>query len=89
MRWRTVLFRLLLAALLVPAVGLTVLRLLEPELGVLVRLVSFAPVALLLYSVAFALVLGKLVFPATESVRAWMAVMVVVIVARTVFCSRR
>lgn len=80
MRWHTVLFRLLLAALLVPAVGLTVLRLLEPELGVLVRLVSFAPVALLLYFVAFALVLGKLVFPATESVRAWMAVMVVVLV---------
>ena len=80
MRWHTVLFRLVLAALLVPAVGLTVLRLLEPELGVLVRLTSFTPVALPLYIVAFAMVLGKLVFPATESVRAWTAVMVVVLV---------
>jgi len=80
MRWHTVLFRLLLAAVLVPAVGLTVLRLMEPELGVLVRLTSFAPVALLLYLVAFALVLGKLVFPGIESVRAWLTLMVVVLV---------
>jgi endonuclease/exonuclease/phosphatase (EEP) superfamily protein YafD len=57
-----------------------VLRLLEPERGLLVRLTSFTPVALLLYFVALALVLGKLVFPSTESVRAWTAVMVVVLV---------
>lgn len=80
MRWHTVLFRLVLAGLLVPAVGLTLLRLLEPEVGVLVRLTSFAPVALPLYFVAFAMVLGKLVFPGTESVRAWTTLMAVVLV---------
>ena len=80
MRWQTVLFRLLLAGLLVPALGLTALRLIEPGLGVLVRLTSFTPVALVLYAAAFTLVLGKLVFPARESVRAWTAIMAVVVV---------
>ena len=82
MRWQTVLFRLLLAGLLVPALGLTALRLIEPGLGVLVRLTSFTPVALVLYAAAFTLVLGKLVFPARESVRDWTAIMAVVVYSR-------
>jgi endonuclease/exonuclease/phosphatase (EEP) superfamily protein YafD len=79
-RWQTVAFRLLLAGPLVPAVGLTLLRLLEPQPGVLVRLTSFVPLALPLYVLAFALVLGKLVFPGRESMRPWLAVMVLVLV---------
>jgi endonuclease/exonuclease/phosphatase (EEP) superfamily protein YafD len=80
MRWQTALFRLLLAGLVGPALGLTVLRVLQPDAGVLVRLTSFVPLALLLYGAAFALVLGKLVFPGQESARAWSAVMAVVVV---------
>jgi len=80
MRWPTALFRLFLAGLLVPAVALTVLRLFEPELGVLVRLTSFVPLAFPLYAVALVLVIGKLVFPGRESSRVWMAVMAVVLV---------
>lgn len=80
MRWQTALFRLALAGLVAPAIGLTVLRILQPDAGVLVRLTSFVPVALVLYTLAFALVLGKLVFPGTESVRAWTAVMGVVVI---------
>jgi endonuclease/exonuclease/phosphatase (EEP) superfamily protein YafD len=80
MRWPTVLFRVLLAGLLVPALGLTLLRLVQPEVGVLVRLTSFVPLGLPLYAGAFALVLGKLVFPGRDSVRAWVTVMAVVLV---------
>lgn len=46
-----VLLVLLLAGLLLPAVGLTVVRLLESERGTLVRLVSFTPLALPAYAV--------------------------------------
>lgn len=80
MRWQTALFRLLLAALLLPAVGLTVLRILHPEVGVLVRLTSFVPLALLLYAGAFAMVVGKLVFPGRDSVRGWTGVMAAVVI---------
>lgn len=80
MRWQTALFRLFLAALVGPAVGLTLLRILQPDVGVLVRLTSFVPLALALYGAAFLLVLGKLVFPGRDSVRAWTAVMAVVVV---------
>jgi endonuclease/exonuclease/phosphatase (EEP) superfamily protein YafD len=79
MRWQTALFRLTLVGLVAPAVGLTVLRILQPDAGVLVRLTAFVPVALVLYAPALALVLGKLVFPGTESMRAWTVVMGVIV----------
>lgn len=41
---------IVVAGLLLPALGLTALRLLAPEQGLAVRLTSFAPVALLLYA---------------------------------------
>jgi len=57
--------RVLLLLLLAPAVGLSVLRALDPANATAVRLVSFAPLALLLYAVALAvcvlvLVTGRL-----------------------------
>jgi hypothetical protein len=55
--------RILLLICLVPAVILTVLRLAQPEMGVAVRLVSFAPLAVALYFIAFLLSLGKVFFP--------------------------
>jgi endonuclease/exonuclease/phosphatase (EEP) superfamily protein YafD len=79
MRWQTALFRLVLAGLLVPAIGLTLLRILHPELGVLVRLTSFVPLGLLLYAAAFAMALGKVVFPGRESTRAWTGVTAVAV----------
>jgi endonuclease/exonuclease/phosphatase family metal-dependent hydrolase len=48
---------------LAPALALTVLRLAQPDIGVAVRLVSFTPLALVLYFVVLLLTLGKLVFP--------------------------
>jgi endonuclease/exonuclease/phosphatase family metal-dependent hydrolase len=58
---RRAIFWLLLVALLVPAVGLTVLRLLQPPGGPWVRLVSFSPLALAPYLLALLLVLWRLV----------------------------
>ena len=80
MRWQTALFRLLLAGLILPAVGLTLLRVLHPDAGALVRLTSFAPLALPLYAVAFAMVLGRLMFPGEESVPFWTGLMAVVVI---------
>lgn len=51
--------RVLLLRCLVPAVVLIVLRITRPEVGVAVRPVSFAPLAVVLYLVAFLLSLGK------------------------------
>jgi len=79
MRWQTALFRLVLAGLLAPAAGLTLLRILHPELGVLVRLTSFVPFALVLYAAAFAMALGKVVFPGRESTRVWTGFTVVAV----------
>ncbi|MFN8194603.1 MAG: endonuclease/exonuclease/phosphatase family protein [Nocardioidaceae bacterium] len=58
---RRVVFWLLLVVLLVPAVTLTVLRLVQPDGGLWVRLVSFAPLAVAPYVLALLLVLGRLV----------------------------
>ena len=80
MRWPTVVFRVLLGALLAPALGLTALRLAQPDAGLAVRLISFAPVAILAYGVALALLVGKLVFPGRESWKPWAAVTAVVAV---------
>lgn len=77
MRWHTLLFRLLIAGLLLPAVFLTALRLIGPEQGLLVRLTSFAPWALPLYVLGLFLVLAKLVLPGLESTRPWFVVALV------------
>lgn len=61
MRWPTVVFRVLLAVLLIPAVVLTVLRFLQPDVGVLIRTVSFTPLALPLYFASFLLLLFAVV----------------------------
>jgi len=50
MRTGRVVVGFLLAGLLLPALGLTVLRLLGPDQGLLVRLTSFAPLAVALYA---------------------------------------
>lgn len=77
MRWQTFLFRLVLAGLLLPAILLTLIRLTSPEIAVMVRLMSFAPVAVVLYAAALLLLVGKLVFPGRESSRAWLVVALV------------
>jgi len=87
MRWPTLVFRLLLAVLIVPALALTVLRLAQPEAGPAVRLISFAPVAIPAYGAALLLLIGKLVFPGRESWKAWTAVTVAVVVALGVHVS--
>jgi len=81
MRWLTLVFRLLLVALLGPALGLTVLRLAQPDAGPAVRLISFAPVAIPAYGAALLLLVGKLVFPGRESWKAWAALTAVVVLA--------
>lgn len=58
---RTMAFWLLLLALLAPAALLTTARAAEPPGGTWVRLVSFTPLALPLYAVALALLLGRAV----------------------------
>lgn len=76
----TVLFRLLVAGLLLPAVLLTGLRLAAPDPGVLVRLTSFVPLAIPLYALALLLVTVKALFPGRESTRLWLGVLMVPVV---------
>lgn len=71
MRWPTLLLRPVLAGLLLPALGLTVLRVLGPEPGLLVRWTSFAPLAIPLYAAALLLLVAKLVLPGRDSWRPW------------------
>ncbi len=61
MRWRSVLFRVLVALLLVPALVLTLFRFTQPGWGFAVRAVGFTPYALPLYFLAFLLLLFTLV----------------------------
>jgi endonuclease/exonuclease/phosphatase family metal-dependent hydrolase len=70
MRRRTLLFLVVLAALILPALALTLLRLLQPGGDVGVRMVSFAPLALPAYLAALVLVLVRVV--ATRD-RRWVA----------------
>ena len=77
---RRAIFWLLLVALLVPAVGLTVLRLLQPPGGTWVRLVSFTPLALAPYLLVLLLVVWRLVVR-REGRRRWPWLPAAVVVA--------
>lgn len=63
MRLRSVLFWLLLLALLVPAATLTIARFVEPPGRFWVEAVAFTPVAIPLYAAACGLLLVRVVFP--------------------------
>lgn len=60
MRWQSVVFRIVVALLLVPAVTLTIFRFTQPGWGFAVRAVGFTPYALPLYFLAFLVVLVPL-----------------------------
>ncbi|MGD9960923.1 endonuclease/exonuclease/phosphatase family protein [Nocardioides sp.] len=55
--------RLLVALFLVPALVLTVLRIVQPEFGLAVRLVSFAPLAIVLYGFVVLFCIVRVLLP--------------------------
>lgn len=71
MRWRNLLFFLLLAALVLPALALTFLRAFQPGGDVGVRLVSFTPWALPAYLLALLVVLVRVVATRGNGSRLW------------------
>ena len=71
MRRGSVLFLLVLALLVLPALGLTLVRVLQPGGGLAVRAVSFTPLALPLYLIALLLVLVRAFAARGSGTRPW------------------
>lgn len=80
MRLRSLLLWLAVLALLVPAALLTTVRVVDPDHGRWVRVMSFTPLAIPAYTVAVALVLLRAAFPGDRGRRPWLAGAVLLLV---------